>query len=102
MIWNSLFFLFPEEKRSMPGYNIVGRESNLDKGGQKIPSFLPAPPGADGLKGLRGFDLTAIRLFLTLDKGMTSPNSSPKPAWFPPVSADNEILPMFRIIRRND
>lgn len=52
--------------RSIPGYNIVGRESNLDKEGQKIPSFLPALPGADGLNGLNGFDLTAIRLFLTL------------------------------------
>jgi hypothetical protein len=50
----------------MPGYNIVGCESNLDKEGAKNSKLPSGSAGADGLNGLKGFDLTAIRLFLTL------------------------------------
>jgi hypothetical protein len=78
----------------MAGYNIVGGKSNLNKN-------LTSSICLFNLNALNGFDLTPICLFLTLDKGMTSPNSWPKPEWFPPDRTDNEVLPMFRTIRRN-
>jgi hypothetical protein len=58
MIWNSLFFFsFREGMRSMPGYNIVGRKSNLNKEGAKNSQLPSGSAGGRWLERLEGIRL---------------------------------------------
>jgi len=80
----------------MEGYNIVGRESKMNRQGA-MNSQLPSVSG----NRWKGLDLTPLRLFLTLGQRDDQPEIITQTGIVPPDRTDNEVLPEFRTIRRN-